>query len=352
MIIGTCGFCSTGSSAVSDYLKEYNRFSTLDGIEFTYAYLPDGLLDLEHHLTKCISRDDSCSIAIPRFRRLMYRNIRYVTRNTKVSEDELHRIVEEYISSLVQMSWKNRNRCDSALFQGFIYKFFGVSIMSQHVIPYLNKKYHKCFELYPYRNLEVSIYPKDFEAKTRIFIMRLLDAMGADTSNDIVLDQPFPGNDPSACFHLFGQCKAVVVDRDPRDNYIFAKEFLYKRGKYLPTNNVEEFVDYYKLIRQRNPNSQEDKILRIHFEELVYDYEKGTKKIREFLGLTDNPHPQTIFVPNRSMANTQLILKFPQYQKDIEYIEKSLSEYLFDFSNYPAPDHTGEMFMGKSKLNK
>ncbi len=100
----------------------------------------------------------------------------------------------------------------------------------------------------------------------------------------------------------------------------------------------------YKMPNQR--------ILRMQFEDLVYNYEQATLKIRDFLKLGDNPNPKSVFVPQRSMANTQLILKYPQYKKDVEYIESHLSEYLFDFSKYPAPDHTGEMFMGKSNLKK
>jgi hypothetical protein len=71
MIIGTCRFCSTGSSAVSDYLKEFDENQVLDRLEFTMVYLPDGLEDLDYHLNKNVNRDDNCGIAIPRFRRFM-----------------------------------------------------------------------------------------------------------------------------------------------------------------------------------------------------------------------------------------------------------------------------------------
>ena len=42
MVIGTCGFGSTGSSAVSDYLKEFDENCTLDRAEFTIVHFPDG----------------------------------------------------------------------------------------------------------------------------------------------------------------------------------------------------------------------------------------------------------------------------------------------------------------------
>ena len=79
MIIGTCGFCSTGSSAVSDYLKEFDENQVLDGVEFTYVYLPDGLEDLYYHTTNKISRDDSSSIAIPRFKKFIKHYEKYLS---------------------------------------------------------------------------------------------------------------------------------------------------------------------------------------------------------------------------------------------------------------------------------
>ena len=35
-----------------------------------------------------------------------------------------------------------------------------------------------------------------------------------------------------------------------------------------------------------------------------------------------------------SINNTQLWLKYPEYMLDIDIIEKELSTYLYDFSNY------------------
>ena len=44
--------------------------------------------------------------------------------------------------------------------------------------------------------------------------------------------------------------------------------------------------------------------------------------------------------------------KFPQYIKDIEYIERELTEYLFDYTGCPEPDPHGKMFFGQSPKHK
>ena len=83
---------------------------------------------------------------------------------------------------------------------------------------------------------------------------------------------------------------------------------------------------------------------------LFAEYDKTTKLIRDFLNYPDNPNPKSVFDPEISKANTQVYKRFPQFAEDIKYIENELSEYLFDFEKYEAPDMNSKMFFGKSPL--
>lgn len=353
MIIGTCGFCSTGSSAVSDYLKEFNENQVLDKLEFAMTYLPDGLEDLDYHLNKNINRDDNCGISIPRFRRFMRTYEHMLSKCSGMPEKKIRMKTEEYLDSLIQMKWKSIRRSDVLLYPTWFYYNFGVRFMTQFFSPLLGKILGKKLLLYPNRTLDVCIHPKDFLSKSQALVRWYLEGFGADYTKNIVLDQSFIGNDPAKSFKFFGEAIAIVVDRDPRDNYIFTKEYLSKRGGFMPSDSVEEFVNYYRLLRDNMPYKNPDKrILLLNFEDMVYDYDNTTKKIRDFCNLPDNPRPFSVFDPKLSVNNTQLILKFPQYKHDVEYIERELSEYLFNFERFPKPNNTGKMFMGKSPLNK
>lgn len=353
MIIGTCGFCSTGSSAVSDFLKEFDENQVIDDIELTMVYLPDGLEDLDYHLNRNINRDDNCGIAIPRFRRFMHTYEHSVSVYNGIPESEVRKKTETYLDSLIQLKWKSTRRSDFQLYPTWFYRNIGVRLIKQRLLPILNKLTGKRNLLYPYRTLDVCVHPDDFLKKTQDFVRWYLECYGADFSKNIVLDQPFIGNDPAKSFKYYGDALAIVVDRDPRDNYIFTREVLSKEGGFMPTEKVEDFVLYYKLLRDKMPYKEPDeRILRLNFEEMVYDYDKATRKIRKFCNLPENPRPLSVFDPKMSINNTQLILKFPQYKKDVEYIERELPEYLFDFDKFPKPDNTGKMFMGKSPLNK
>lgn len=353
MIIGTCGFCSTGSSAVSDYLKEFDENQVLDDIEMTFVYLPDGLEDLDYHLNKNINRDDNCGIAIPRFRYFMHTYEHLVAAFCRMSETEARKKTEEFLDSLIQLKWKSTRRSDSQLYPTWFHHNIGNRLMSQRIIPLLNKWTGKKMYPYPNRILDFCVKPEGFLEKSQAFVHWYLEQFGADFSKNIVLDQPFIGNDPAKSFKYYGDAMAIVVDRDPRDNYIFNCEVLSKRGGFMPESPVEDFVLYYKLLRDNMPYQQpNDRILLLNFEEMVYDYDNATAKIRNFCMLPDNPRPKSVFEPSLSINNTQLILKFPQYKKDVEYIEHELSDYLFDFERFPRPDNNGKMFMGKSPLNK
>ena len=174
-------------------------------------------------------------------------------------------------------------------------------------------------------------------------------ALGADFTKPIILDQPFAGNNPQACFKFYEDPYAIVVDRDPRDNFIFGNTKLIGTTHLMPIQPVQDFVKYYRALRDNQPYKEKnDRILRVQFEDMVYHYEETTKKIRDFLNFPENPNPKSIFDPVMSMSNTQLWKRFPQFAKDIEYIEKELSEYLFDYTACPEPDLNGRMFRGKS----
>ena len=55
---------------------------------------------------------------------------------------------------------------------------------------------------------------------------------GRIEEKNLVLDQPFSGNNPQASFPYFENPRAVVVDRDPRDYYLFVKNLFYITRNY------------------------------------------------------------------------------------------------------------------------
>lgn len=350
MIISTCGFGSTGSSAVSDYLLECSIIKVFDGFEFNLVHMEDGLEDLEYHIMNG-TRSFSSIAAIERFKKSYLMFVHYWSANSGATKQSFIKILDEFLSSITQVSFVGDK---PLVLMNSFERFLGVSIINQRLIRFLEKRglmKQNC-NYYPLSKVSISCRPSNFDQAAKKFVHDFLSVIGCVDDEYLVLDQAFTGNNPQKSFKFFDNPYAIVVDRDPRDQYIFAKKFLLSRGRYIPTDTVDNFITYYRCLRDNQPYKKEnERVLRISFEEMVYNYDEAANKIDSFLGIKNNSR-KTIFIPEISAANTNLIRKFPEFQSDISQIEQRLPEYLFPFENYKEISTDHEMFMGKSPLNK
>ena len=345
MIIGSCGFGGTGSSVLTDLLSEYDGIQIYDRFEFVLSYRVDGLQDLEYHLMKSYAKFESGDYAIKRF---LKQSKCYMTPfiNKPCDGNIFYKLSNEFIDSILQLKYRGTDTVD--LLSGNILKnifaFFSKKIFMPKVI---EKIIHKPSFLWPCRDIFYSIEPDNFYEEARKYIKNILTAMGADFAKPICLDQPFEGNNPEQSFPFFEDPYAVIIDRDPRDLFLDAMYNKSPDGKFFPRTNVQDFVVYYRNMRKNKKDT--DRILYIYFEELIYDYDKSVKRIENFLHLGKHIRPQSLFNPNTSINNTQMVRLHPENQKDIEYIEQELKDFLFPFNNYPSPEYSGKPFSGTGK---
>ena len=251
MIIGACGFGSTGSSAVTDYLKEYDNFQVLDKIEFTWVSCVDGLIDLDYHVNHPHNRTMDSIWAIDRYKAMSNRMLKKY-RSAGVAPETFAKITEDFLASIITTSWQWNIHATRNLWDRIRRSFYA----RFSIVPRWEVKHGRHWEGYPLENVYLSVLPKGFDEKARKHVRDILLAMGADFSRPIILDQPFSGNNPQACFKFFDDPYAVVVDRDPRDNYVFARTKLLGRFHLMPINNVEDFVKYYRALRKDQPYTQ------------------------------------------------------------------------------------------------
>lgn len=340
--IGACGFSGTGSSAVSDYLKEFENNVVLDSLEFTIPYLMDGLQDLRYHLHEGGMRDFQCRLAIKRYLELC--NSIQLREFQKTTNNMFVQLSEDYIKDLIQFEFAGRDRDNTFLrnVTDTIYK----KLRIYKLISYIEKKTNKEVCVYPLKQVAFSVYPENFDLRTKKYVDDILKAMGADDNKNIVLDQPFSGNNPKAAFDFFDNPKAIVVDRDPRDIYLLTKDFWRPGGfRAIPAANAKDYCMFHRKLRENMPYLKDDpNILRIQFEDLIYRYEETTDLIRKFCNLGLNNNPKFFFDPEKSVANTQVFKRYPQYEEDIKIIEKELADYLYPFEKYGDVDTSGEMF--------
>lgn len=344
MFIGVCGFGETGSGAVLDYLKEFDSITVKDDLEFTYLANVDGLLYLEQALMNPYGRTAHSIWGFKRFLDMVDRMKSYY-KGHGLSEDAFKKSAKEFVDSITMVKWFWSYKSYS--YHSFY--FFHHFVMSK-IVPRMERKTGHRAKCWPLQIVRFSIRPDNFYEAAKKHIDELLREMGVDQDSKVVLDQPFGANNPQACFPFFNEPYAIIVDRDPRDLYVSGKTKLMGQWRFFPIEKVEDFIIYYKALRFKQPYQENDsRILRVRFEDLVYEYDKTTTAIRTFLKLPDNPHPHSFFDPSMSIANTQVFKRYPSFMDDIKKIEEALPEYLFDYSNYPEPDFTKEMFLWSNR---
>lgn len=341
MIIGVCGHGASGASAMFDVLKEFEelQFPEFER-EFPIAYAPDGLLDLENHLMKNPTRYYGCDIAIKRFLEYVDKEQRYNIHYSKNTREQFSKLSKEFIEEITQVKWRGYWYYDF-YFHSYIYDKIRYSL--GHRIDFKFFKTKK-FKFSPDRYMHVAIKPDNFYKSVRKFINKLLNSMNLDPTKKVVLDQPYPYNNPESCFPFFEDPISIVVNRDPRDIYVYFKEIF--NELWVPTENVEDFITYYRAIRNVS-YSDNTRIMTVNYEDIVFNYEEIRKKIVKLLDIK-NPcvvNKKRYFNPEISVGNLNIYKNYPQYQTDIKKIESDLAEFLYDF-----PDDWGGLDPSKGKI--
>ncbi len=338
MIVGVCGYGYTGSGAVIDLLKEYAECNVFDDFEFSLLYVPDGLKDLEYHLLLQPNRFMSSDIAIQRFKK-------YVKNRSKGLRNDINRstkgmfkkVSSEYVEKITQLKWNGYWNYD--YFNGSIWRRnFGFRLFQNRILFPLEKHFSQRYSFPPNRKMSFSVRPDDFYSETRKYINRLIASFSKydETKKINVVNQLFPANCPETCYSLIEDAKGVVVNRDPRDLFIFCKQVVKSKAAWIPTENVSDFVLYYKKMRESIVSSKDT--LVINFEDLIYNYDQTVECLENFMGIKEHILQRKYFNPDVSVRNTQLFLANTVNHEEISYIERELGDYLYDFKKILKQD--------------
>lgn len=326
MIIGISGFSWSGSGAVIDYLMEFEENQVYTP-EFIIAYHPDGLHDLDINLNENCAKFLSSGVAIPRFRKTS------ISLMEKQTRGKVKPITEEYLDKITQARWIGLEQGHELVRKHeWLYHHVGLRIRDR-VITKLSPEFCWKYKPYPLAEMEYSICPDLFIEHTQNYVVKILKAIGLDVNKNIVLNQPFPGNNPIPYMKYYPDAKAIVVDRDPRDVFVFLKYIFPGHSYSVPLESVDVFCEYYEHMHKNlNQTLNHPDVLYLHFEDLVYKYLDTTERIKNFLHLGINKKKKEYFIPEESEANTQVFLNNGKHE-EIMVIEKRLKDYLYDFKN-------------------
>ena len=325
--ISCIGFHATGSGVIDDLLRECdNVVQGIPDCESRFLQDPDGIADLEYNLIDNHHRINS-GFAVKRYLRYVDRTKRtYV----KIFGPEWQKISHKYIQSLLDFEYKGFWYGDLWLSNKIVNCYY---IIRRQWDKRIRKKIlHKK----SYRNhlpwitsYYVTIEKDEFLEKTRNYIDSLCESMNINNKEFVVLDQLVPPTNIAKYNRYLRDIKYVIVDRDPRDVYIYLHEV---QDRVMPIDDPYKFCKYFRDSHKQLSDFPNNCLL-VHFEDMVLHYDKFVPLVMRFLGIEPSHHiaPRKHFDPTKSVKGVRTWVRHPEYSEDIEIITRELTEFLYHF---------------------
>lgn len=335
-LLTTTGCYGTGSSAITDLIREFECVDCKGDYEVRFVHDPGGISDLEYNIIENPNRHNS-SNSIKCFLAMMkdLDHIWFIQRYRKQFGENLLKYTDKYIKAITICNYQGLWHYDvynrGKLFYIMSRTFANVSIL-------LNKKCHlPLFGGYDLIPKEEQAYlpiidEQHFLRSTQEFIDEFISSIFPLNRKYIFLDQLVPPSNFERYIRYFKKIRIVLVERDPRDIYIMEK-YIWK-GRVAPVYDVQKFCEWYKWTRELYQKRElPDCVIKIQFEDLVYYYDKTIRKIKRHYDLENAVHskPLKYFNPKISVVNTQTWKRFPNEKENIEVIEKKLNEFCYFF---------------------
>lgn len=338
MIVSSTGFGFTGSTAITDLISEYDGVYTpqVPSYELGFFTSPHGITNLYNNLV------------LSNYPDAWYSATKYYQNQCEAwSKDGVKMNYEmffnghfmeysnEYLEKLGGDDYYyNYDFTDVSATKKILYKIINkiyyVSSASknkgkygiQNIKPltlFLNKEKNYLFDV----NEDI------FVDETKEYFRKLFG--GISKQQIINVHGMVPIQMIDECSKYFDDLRIIATERDPRDIYLTAK-YRWLTLNY-PCKDVDTYCKYYRWLRTRLKKYKNANVLYIRFEDLVFHYDESVKKIEDFLGITSDQHVRmmTKFIPEKSSEGCNLKLKYPEEKENIEKIEGTLPEWLYNF---------------------
>lgn len=329
----TCAsYYGTGSSAITDFVSEFDDVYSFTDEEIRFIHDPEGISDLEHNLVENFNRHNS-GHALKRYKHLVdyYSGNPILKRYEKFFHGNWKRISYEYIDRLTDFTyngWWHYDLIDKGPFFRFrkriVNKLLHLTIWKNNPERIFNSMK---------KEITYCSHPTEekFLSCTKDYIQKLFSSICGD-AEIVMVDQIVASTNIARYLRYFNDIKVVLVDRDPRDIFVLEK-YVWKDG-VIPTD-VDIFCKWFEYTRshRRTENLDTEQIIFIKFEDMVYHYDETEKKLIQRLNLDSKKHMgrKGYFNPDVSINNTQVWKRVKCNPKEIEYIEKKLQQYLYPF---------------------
>lgn len=353
--VAVTGYIGTGSSAVIDFLREFDVCAVALGKDKAYEHIPfyvdHGLFDLGAilmNVNSALRSDTAICSFLESMKRLNDNNFGWFGSYKWYVGERFEKAVNEFIEK-ISISFPGRS-CNHYIKVKF--SLFKVLLQIAAKIIYKRPVY-KWGRVYVYDNKQMYFSMPTYEeyySAARKFVNDYFDICAEPNKQVMVYDHLLWPQHTRLVDDYFGDnFRLIVVLRDPRDVYILDKHYWHKPpvgngDPFFPTK-VQDFVDYWKRIRGYEAKVSRNKILYVQFEDLIYNYEQTAKQIMDFVGLKKEEHvaKRRYFNPDKSIKNTQTFTLEDEWLKEADFIQQKLPESTYDFP-YEISTSFSEMF--------
>ena len=324
--IACVGYHATGAGVIDDLFREFDNVSQGQyEVECRVLQDPDGISDLEYNLVENPHRLNS-GYAVKRF-------LKYVKRTNrtykKLFGSEWVSRSKEYAAKITKIHYVGYWHGDIWLLHP-IFRYYHLFRRGLSKVAPRRWKKPSYYNYFPrLKTYHACMNEEDFLNCTRDYMDHLCEAMNPEGKEYVMLDQLYAPGNLARYIRYMRDTKIIVVDRDPRDVFIFQKLI----GEHTLPPEVEDFCVVYRDTRARITDVPEEICLYITFEDLIYHYEESVEKVLDFTGIAQKHHvrKRMRFDPNISIKNTRLWEKHPEYAEDVKIIEERLPDFLYRY---------------------
>ena len=333
----TCSsYYGTGSSAITDFVSEFDNVFDFTNEEFRFIQDPDGISDLEFNLIECFNRHNS-GHALKRYKKLVdfYAGNIFGSKYARYFGEKWKEYSYEYINGLTDFTFPGWWMYD--LYDRGNWYYFRKRIVNKvlHSTLWRNRPEQTLNTMK--NEITYCAHPSEekFLRLTRKYIYDLFTSVIPSDKEIIMVDQLLPPmNLPRYLRYFENNIQTVVVDRDPRDVFLLDK-YVWKDG--IIPNDAETFCKWFEYTRshRKTENMNTEQVAFVQFEDLIYRYKETTEKLMKWLELDQTRHNRAgeKLIPEKSKKNTRLWIGRPEYAAEIKIIEGRLSEYLYHFES-------------------
>ncbi len=326
--IACVGYHATGAGVIDDLFREFDNVAQGQyEVECRVLQDPDGISDLEYNLVENPHRLNS-GFAVKRFLKYVYRTERTYK---KIFGKEWVELSQAYAQKLVKIDYKGYWHGDIWLLNPILRYYHLFRRALSKIAPQKWKK-PSYYNYFPWlRTYHAVMTEEAFLACTQEYMEQLCQTMNKEQKEFVMLDQLYAPGNLARYGRYIRDTKAIVVDRDPRDVYIFQKRI----GEHTLPSDPREFCQVYRDSRIRNSEAPAGTCLYISFEDLIFHYDESIAKVMEFVEISPEHHvrKRERFNPDVSVRNTRLWEKYPEYADDVRIIEAELGEYLYPYGS-------------------